>query len=60
MIENGFITVTLPNGQTFAIRLEHSGVVLEAPNRVVDEELAIDMLWIKMWKFGLMPAVGRA
>ena len=54
-----YIRVAFPNGMTFAVRQEQSGIVLSNA-KPIDDELAADMLIIKAWKLSVARPVGCA
>jgi hypothetical protein len=55
-----YVSLTMPNGATFRVRQEASGMVLDENGVAVDLELAADLLTIKAWKLSIAVAAGRA
>jgi hypothetical protein len=54
-----FARASFPDGSSFEIRTEYSGVVYDERNVVVDAELALTLLLIKARKFHQGPSLGR-
>lgn len=61
MSERGpLVHSTFPDGSVFIVRVEASGVIFDAEQKVVDGELATAMLLIKSLKLAQREAAGRA
>jgi hypothetical protein len=57
---DAFIHVTFPSGTHFMVRPDQSGIVFDETGACVDDELAADMLFIKLHKLLRLEAQGSA
>jgi hypothetical protein len=56
---DAYVRVMFPSGGSFCVRADRSGIVFNADGVWIDEELAANMLFIKIWKLELAEPAGR-